>query len=183
MRTPLKILTPLMTCHQPFVIQQHSLFLQSFPKEKMDSFFYFFFRVSVSRRTFGPSNVTVYVWFAATSSLTKCIWSMAISQHQFFIDRRLNKVFFYFKTKFKLISPLLVIVFSYFATKSGRHYKSVGGKSSTFKHSAQYSFFSVDIIDKHVAILLKQFIEYCSFGSFFVRIIITCFIESILRSM
>ncbi|KAI2800741.1 FERM domain-containing protein 4A [Blomia tropicalis] len=48
-------------------------------------------QVSVSRRTFGPCNVTVYVWFAASSELTKCIWSMAISQHQFYIDRRLNK--------------------------------------------------------------------------------------------
>ncbi|KAF7496215.1 FERM domain-containing protein 4A [Sarcoptes scabiei] len=48
-------------------------------------------QVSVSRRTFGPSNVTVYVWFAATPSLTKYIWSMAISQHQFYIDHRLNK--------------------------------------------------------------------------------------------
>ncbi|CAG2101826.1 unnamed protein product [Medioppia subpectinata] len=49
-------------------------------------------QVSVSRRTFGPCNVTVYVWFAATDVLTKCIWSMAIAQHQFYIDRRnLNK--------------------------------------------------------------------------------------------
>ncbi|CAG2163383.1 unnamed protein product [Oppiella nova] len=45
-------------------------------------------RVSVSRRTFGPCNVTVYVWFAASAVLTKCIWSMAIAQHQFYIDRR-----------------------------------------------------------------------------------------------
>nr|XP_027195041.1 uncharacterized protein LOC113789672 [Dermatophagoides pteronyssinus] len=48
-------------------------------------------QVSVSRRTFGPCNVTVFVWFASTSSLTKCIWSMAISQHQFYIDRHINK--------------------------------------------------------------------------------------------
>ena len=45
-------------------------------------------QVSVSRRTFGPCNVTVYVWFAASAALTKCIWSMAIAQHQFYIDRR-----------------------------------------------------------------------------------------------
>ncbi|XP_054158811.1 probable serine/threonine-protein kinase DDB_G0282963 [Oppia nitens] len=45
-------------------------------------------QVSVSRRTFGPCNVTVYVWFAANPCLTKCIWSMAVAQHQFYIDRR-----------------------------------------------------------------------------------------------
>ncbi|XP_064473958.1 FERM domain-containing protein 4B-like isoform X2 [Ornithodoros turicata] len=48
-------------------------------------------QVSVSRRTFGPGNVTVLVWFAATPCLTKCIWSMAIAQHQFHIDNKADR--------------------------------------------------------------------------------------------
>lgn len=51
-------------------------------------------RVSVSRRTFGPSNVNVYAWFTNKPQLTKCIWSMAVCQHQFFLDRLQNKVSF-----------------------------------------------------------------------------------------
>ncbi|XP_054922107.2 uncharacterized protein [Dermacentor andersoni] len=48
-------------------------------------------QVSVSRRTFGPGNVTVVVWFAATPALTKSIWSMAIAQHQFYLDNNVGK--------------------------------------------------------------------------------------------
>lgn len=49
-------------------------------------------RVSVSKRTFGPSSVNVYAWFTPKPQLTKCIWSMAVCQHQFFLDRLQNKV-------------------------------------------------------------------------------------------
>jgi len=45
-------------------------------------------QVSVSRRTFNPGSIHVYVWYAATSGLTKCIWQSAISQHQFYLDRK-----------------------------------------------------------------------------------------------
>ncbi|XP_067936176.1 FERM domain-containing protein 4A-like isoform X2 [Watersipora subatra] len=48
-------------------------------------------QVSVSRRTFGPSNVNVYAWFTSKPQLTKSIWSMAVCQHQFFLDRLQNK--------------------------------------------------------------------------------------------
>ena len=42
----------------------------------------------MSRRTFNPGSIHVYVWYAATSGLTKCIWQSAISQHQFYLDRK-----------------------------------------------------------------------------------------------
>jgi len=45
-------------------------------------------QVSVSRRSFNPGNIQVYVWYAQTSGLTKCIWQSAISQHQFYLDRK-----------------------------------------------------------------------------------------------
>ncbi|CAL1276756.1 unnamed protein product [Larinioides sclopetarius] len=48
-------------------------------------------QVSVSRRTLAPASVTVYVWYAASSNIAKCIWSMAIAQHQFFLDRNHKK--------------------------------------------------------------------------------------------
>ncbi|KAL3852033.1 hypothetical protein ACJMK2_015722 [Sinanodonta woodiana] len=48
-------------------------------------------RVSVSRRTFGPGNVNVHAWFAATQQLTKCIWYMSVTQHQFYLDKKQTK--------------------------------------------------------------------------------------------
>jgi len=45
-------------------------------------------QVSVSRRSFNPGAIHVYVWYAQTSGLTKCIWQSAISQHQFYLDRK-----------------------------------------------------------------------------------------------
>ena len=51
-----------------------------------------YFRVSVSRRTFGPGNVNVHAWFGATQQLTKCIWLMAVAQHQFYHERKHSRV-------------------------------------------------------------------------------------------
>ncbi|XP_035206297.1 uncharacterized protein LOC118181300 isoform X1 [Stegodyphus dumicola] len=48
-------------------------------------------QVSVSRRALAPASVTVYVWYAASPNIAKCIWSMAIAQHQFFLDRNHKK--------------------------------------------------------------------------------------------
>lgn len=45
-------------------------------------------RTNTLTRKPGAGNMMVHAWFSSTAALAKTMWTMAISQHQFYLDKK-----------------------------------------------------------------------------------------------
>ena len=51
-------------------------------------FYVFVCRVNTISRKPGSGSMMVHAWFSSTAALAKTMWTMAISQHQFYLDKK-----------------------------------------------------------------------------------------------
>lgn len=65
----------------------------------------------MSRRIYGANNVRVNQLWCPTVQLCKTVWSMAIAQHQFYLDQKGKVIKLYFFNLIKLSAKILAKIF------------------------------------------------------------------------